>query len=112
MCTDGHHARTPGVPARPMTRRTFAQAGGGLLLAAGGLGATTATATSAGTAPTGGFPEGKGRTGLWVTDHNRDGVRRAVRARRFFATAPRGSGSTPWPSLVAAGRPAWARCCR
>ncbi|HEY1117883.1 MAG TPA: CehA/McbA family metallohydrolase [Acidimicrobiales bacterium] len=37
-----------------------------------------------------GFPEGKGRTGLWVTDHSRDGVRRAMRARRFFATRTSG----------------------
>lgn len=33
-----------------------------------------------------GFPEGKGRTGLWVTENTRAGVRQAMRARRFFAT--------------------------
>lgn len=37
-----------------------------------------------------GFPEGKGRTGLWVAEHSRDGVRRAMRARRFFATRTSG----------------------
>ncbi len=33
-----------------------------------------------------GFPEGKGRMGLWVDVHTRDGVRDALLARRFFAT--------------------------
>jgi hypothetical protein len=33
-----------------------------------------------------GFPEGKGRTGLWVTENTRQGVFEAMRARRFFAT--------------------------
>ena len=33
-----------------------------------------------------GFPEGKGRTGLWLTEHSRAGVREAMAARRFFAT--------------------------
>jgi hypothetical protein len=33
-----------------------------------------------------GFPEGKGRTGLWVTENTRGGVLEALRARRFFAT--------------------------
>jgi hypothetical protein len=33
-----------------------------------------------------GFPEGKGRTGLWVTQNTRAGVLEAMRARRFFAT--------------------------
>jgi hypothetical protein len=33
-----------------------------------------------------GFPEGKGRTGLWVTQNTRAGVLEALRARRFFAT--------------------------
>ena len=28
-----------------------------------------------------GFPEGKGRKGLWVTDHSRAGVKRAMRQR-------------------------------
>lgn len=33
-----------------------------------------------------GFPEGKGRSGLWVTENTRAGVFEAMRARRFFAT--------------------------
>ncbi|MFE6286790.1 CehA/McbA family metallohydrolase [Streptomyces sp. NPDC057877] len=33
-----------------------------------------------------GFPEGKGRSGLWVTENTRAGVLEAMRARRFFAT--------------------------
>lgn len=33
-----------------------------------------------------GFPEGKGRTGVWVTENTRQGVLEAMRARRFFAT--------------------------
>ncbi|MGW0931659.1 CehA/McbA family metallohydrolase [Streptomyces sp. NPDC002644] len=33
-----------------------------------------------------GFPEGKGRSGLWVTQNTRAGVFEAMRARRFFAT--------------------------
>jgi hypothetical protein len=33
-----------------------------------------------------GFPEGKGRTGLWVTRNTRQEVLAAMRARRFFAT--------------------------
>ncbi len=33
-----------------------------------------------------GFPEGKGRTGLWVAQNTRAGVQEAMRARRFFAT--------------------------
>lgn len=37
-----------------------------------------------------GFPEGKGRTGLWVDEHSRQGVKRAMRARRFFATRTSG----------------------
>lgn len=37
-----------------------------------------------------GFPEGKGRTGLWVTDHSRAGVKSAMQARRFFATRTSG----------------------
>lgn len=32
-----------------------------------------------------GFPEGKGRSGLWVTENTRAGVFEAMRARRFFA---------------------------
>jgi hypothetical protein len=37
-----------------------------------------------------GFPEGKGRTGLWVEEHSRAGVLSAMRARRFFATRTSG----------------------
>ncbi len=37
-----------------------------------------------------GFPEGKGRTGLWVREHTRAGVKEAMRARRFFATRTSG----------------------
>lgn len=33
-----------------------------------------------------GFPEGKGRTGIWVTENTRAQVQAAMRARRFFAT--------------------------
>ncbi|WP_127499933.1 CehA/McbA family metallohydrolase [Actinoplanes solisilvae] len=33
-----------------------------------------------------GFPEGKGRTGLWVNENSRNAVLAAMRARRFFAT--------------------------
>ena len=33
-----------------------------------------------------GFVEGKGRAGLWITEHTRAGVRDAMAARRFFAT--------------------------
>jgi hypothetical protein len=33
-----------------------------------------------------GLSEGKGRTGLWVSHHSRNGVLDAMRARRFFAT--------------------------
>lgn len=33
-----------------------------------------------------GGSDGKGRAGLWVHDLSRDGVREAMRARRFFAT--------------------------
>ena len=33
-----------------------------------------------------GFPEGRGRAGLWVTRLSRAGVAEAMRARRFFAT--------------------------
>ena len=33
-----------------------------------------------------GFPEGKGRSGLWVNENTRAGVFEAMRARRFFAT--------------------------
>ena len=34
--------------------------------------------------------EGRGRTGLWVGEHSRDGVREALAARRTFATRERG----------------------
>lgn len=37
-----------------------------------------------------GHPEGKGRTGLWLTELSRAGVREALAARRFFATRERG----------------------
>lgn len=37
-----------------------------------------------------GHPEGKGRTGLWVKDHTRAGVKRAMLQRRFFATRTSG----------------------
>jgi hypothetical protein len=33
-----------------------------------------------------GFPEGKGRTGLWVLENTRQAVFEAMQARRFFAT--------------------------
>jgi hypothetical protein len=33
-----------------------------------------------------GFPEGKGRTGVWVTENTRAQVQAAMRAREFFAT--------------------------
>lgn len=33
-----------------------------------------------------GFPESRGRAGLWVREHSRSGVADALRARRFFAT--------------------------
>ncbi|HEY6425106.1 MAG TPA: CehA/McbA family metallohydrolase [Pseudonocardiaceae bacterium] len=36
--------------------------------------------------PNWGFPEGRGRAGLWVTELSRAGVAEAMRARRFFAT--------------------------
>ena len=49
-----------------------------------------------------GFPEGKGRTGLWVKEHSRAGVREAMRARRFFAT--RTSGLRLDATLEMAGR--------
>jgi hypothetical protein len=37
-----------------------------------------------------GYPDGKGRTGLWVTELTRAGVREAMLARRFFSTRLRG----------------------
>ena len=37
-----------------------------------------------------GHPEGKGRTGLWVAEHTRAGVKAAMLARRFFATRTSG----------------------
>jgi len=49
-----------------------------------------------------GFPEGKGRTGLWVDDHSRAGVREAMKARRFFAT--RTSGLRIDATAAVAGR--------
>ena len=37
-----------------------------------------------------GYPDGKGRTGLWVKTLTREGVREAMEARRFFSTRLRG----------------------
>jgi hypothetical protein len=37
-----------------------------------------------------GYPDGKGRTGLWVRSLDRRGVREALLARRFFSTRLRG----------------------
>ena len=37
-----------------------------------------------------GHPEGKGRTGLWVAEHTRAGVKAAMLSRRFFATRTSG----------------------
>ena len=37
-----------------------------------------------------GFPDGKGRTGLWVGELTRAGVREAMEARRFFSTRLKG----------------------
>jgi hypothetical protein len=37
-----------------------------------------------------GYPDGKGRTGLWVTSLDRAGVREALQERRFFSTRLRG----------------------
>ena len=37
-----------------------------------------------------GYPDGKGRSGLWVNELSREGVREALAARRFFATTLRG----------------------
>lgn len=37
-----------------------------------------------------GYPDGKGRTGLWVTSLTRGGIREAMLARRFFSTRLRG----------------------
>ncbi|GAB4000978.1 hypothetical protein GCM10029992_34850 [Glycomyces albus] len=37
-----------------------------------------------------GFPEGKGRTGLWVTENTRAAVYEALRSRRTFATRASG----------------------
>lgn len=37
-----------------------------------------------------GYPDGKGRTGLWVSELSRDGFREAMVARRAFATSLRG----------------------
>ncbi|HEY7873740.1 MAG TPA: hypothetical protein VIG64_01330 [Actinomycetota bacterium] len=37
-----------------------------------------------------GYPDGKGRTGLWVKSLDRNGVREAMQARRFFSTRLRG----------------------
>ncbi len=40
--------------------------------------------------PVWGYPDGKGRTGLWVTSLTRDAVKEAMLARRFFSTRLRG----------------------
>ena len=37
-----------------------------------------------------GFPEGRGRAGMWVRDLSRDAIREAMEARRFFATNQKG----------------------
>ena len=37
-----------------------------------------------------GFPNGKGRTGMWVAENTRAGVREAMLARRFYATNQKG----------------------
>lgn len=37
-----------------------------------------------------GYPDGKGRAGIWVSEHTREGVREAMRQRRFFATNLKG----------------------
>lgn len=37
-----------------------------------------------------GYPDGKGRTGLWVKELTREGMREAMMARRFFSTRLRG----------------------
>lgn len=49
-----------------------------------------------------GRPEGKGRTGMWVTEHSRRGVRAAMEARRFFAT--RSSGVRLDATMTIGGR--------
>ena len=51
-----------------------------------------------------GFPEGKGRTGLWVSEHSPAGTLEAMRARRFFAT--RTSGLRIDATASVAGAPA------
>ena len=62
-----------------------------------------------------GHPEGKGRTGLWVADRSRAGVKAAMRARRFFATrtsglrvdataAPASGAAVPMGSVLAMTR--------
>ncbi len=53
-----------------------------------------------------GHPEGKGRTGLWVAEHTRAGVKEAMLARRFFAT--RTSGLRVDATAVGRGRAAGA----
>ena len=47
-----------------------------------------------------GFPEGKGRTGLWLREHSRAGVKEAMASRRFFATRTSGlrlDAVAEWP---------------
>ena len=59
-----------------------------------------------------GYPDGKGRTGLWVTSLDRAGVREALTARRFFSTRLRGlrldasaNGARMGSALAHAGGP-------
>ena len=52
-----------------------------------------------------GFPEGKGRTGLWVSQHSRAGTLEAMRARRFFATRTSGLRVDATASFVGAPAP-------
>ena len=71
--------------------------------------ASPASPTS--TAPTGDHPEGKGRTGLWVAEHTRAGVKAAMLARRFFATRTSGLRVDATASFAGGGASRrWARC--
>lgn len=61
-----------------------------------------------------GFQEGQGRTGLWVSDLSRSGVRRALFSRRFFAAKVPGlaldASLDGWPmGGTAPLRPGWVR---
>ncbi|MGH3442669.1 MAG: hypothetical protein ACRDUY_11635, partial [Nitriliruptorales bacterium] len=55
-----------------------------------------------------GHPEGKGRTGLWVSELTRDGVAEALQARRLFATFLDGLRVDATALSRPAGPPAWA----